>query len=1036
VAGFIACLSACLSACLGACLSAGWAEAAESDSLVTSAWRSLRAQAYVEAESLAVHWLDARPTVAPDSALYGLAQEIVLRARLETGRWREPGTDAFAVTALRLRDRVLEPLSLDRMRLEAALGRYYRRTAAFDHALLHTQRSLAINEQVFGPDHVECGKAWGNIATLREQMGDLDGAIEADRRVVAIMKAGLPANDPMIAMAEHNLALHYKATGEFALATELLEDALRIRQSQLPADDPKLADILHALAIVRIEAGDLARAHELEGRALAIREAKLSPDDHVLGTSLTTMANVWREEGDFESAMPLYERALAIEEKNFGLDHPELLTELFNLGSAYQLKGRYDRAIELLDRYLAIVREKTPENRAALAEGLAARGGVLRDDEQFAAAERDLRRAASMADSSLGRTHPDLALDHLRLSTLYARTARPDSALAELLRAEEIGRASLALNLRAWPERDALLYARRRPSGRNRAITAVVAQSDSRWVTATWNAVLRSRSMVVDELASRRRVLSSGSARAREILTELQQVAQALSRALVDGPGGDPTRYLARTDSLRNAADRLERDLAVADARAAERVDRYELERADLAAVARSLPNQAALVAYVRYDSIGLDTASDDAAALMGHSDEETHPRYAAFILPAGGGAALTVSLGRATEIDREVARWLQAADPSRDEPGSVEEEIAAGQALRRAIWDPIVASAGTPTDLYLVPDGALEWVNPAALLDDAGEPLALTGPLLHLESTERDLLREGAARSMEGVGLLALGGVDYDATPNARPPSLATNSAAYLFRGQTPKCATFRDLRFAPLPASKREVEQVAAIWKRAAPEDRAAVSRLEGRDATEEQWKRSAPGRRVLHLATHGFFVDPRCVESAAPENRGLGALGSPSEPAGDSRFNAPPAVESPLRLAGFALAGANRRAQAESGQDDGILTAEEIAALDLSTVEVAVLSGCETARGELIASEGVGGLRRAFRTAGASAVVGSVWSVRDEDAALWMERFYLDRLHERRSSAEAARAASLALREQLIALGEAPRVSRWAAFFAIGD
>ncbi|MFN8549039.1 MAG: CHAT domain-containing protein, partial [Candidatus Eisenbacteria bacterium] len=99
-------------------------------------------------------------------------------------------------------------------------------------------------------------------------------------------------------------------------------------------------------------------------------------------------------------------------------------------------------------------------------------------------------------------------------------------------------------------------------------------------------------------------------------------------------------------------------------------------------------------------------------------------------------------------------------------------------------------------------------------------------------------------------------------------------------------------------------------------------------------------------------------------------------------------------------------------------------------------AVLSGCETARGELIASEGVGGLRRAFRTAGAGAIVASLWSVRDDDAALWMERFYLDHLKEHRSTAEAARAASLALREHLLAAGEEPRVARWAAFLAVGD
>jgi CHAT domain-containing protein len=116
--------------------------------------------------------------------------------------------------------------------------------------------------------------------------------------------------------------------------------------------------------------------------------------------------------------------------------------------------------------------------------------------------------------------------------------------------------------------------------------------------------------------------------------------------------------------------------------------------------------------------------------------------------------------------------------------------------------------------------------------------------------------------------------------------------------------------------------------------------------------------------------------------------------------------------------------------------VLTAEEIAALDLSSVEWAVLSACETGAGEVRASEGVFGLRRAFALAGARTLIFSLWEVEDAAAREWMRLLYEKRFREDLETAEAVRAASLTALGRRRQRGESAHPSSWAAFVATGD
>ncbi len=140
--------------------------------------------------------------------------------------------------------------------------------------------------------------------------------------------------------------------------------------------------------------------------------------------------------------------------------------------------------------------------------------------------------------------------------------------------------------------------------------------------------------------------------------------------------------------------------------------------------------------------------------------------------------------------------------------------------------------------------------------------------------------------------------------------------------------------------------------------------------------------------------------------------------------------------MLLSGLVLAGANHRGAAGFDEDDGILTAEEIAAMDLSGVEWAVLSACDTGVGEIENGEGVFGLRRAFQVAGARTLIMSLWSVEDQATRVWMHALYEGRLLKGFGTAEAVREASLRALRDRREKGQSTHPFFWGAFIAAGD
>jgi CHAT domain-containing protein len=195
-------------------------------------------------------------------------------------------------------------------------------------------------------------------------------------------------------------------------------------------------------------------------------------------------------------------------------------------------------------------------------------------------------------------------------------------------------------------------------------------------------------------------------------------------------------------------------------------------------------------------------------------------------------------------------------------------------------------------------------------------------------------------------------------------------------------------------------------------------------GADATETSVKViSGTKPYILHIATHGFYF----TDTQAKRQSLLSTIGE------DERRSAADLEDKALTRSGLLMAGVNvlKDKDLPMGADDGILTAQEISRLDLRGLDLVVLSACKTGKGDITQGEGVFGLQRGFKKAGAQTLVMSLWEVADDATQILMTAFY-DNLLKGESKREAFMHAQQYLRQCDNGIFNRPEY--WAAFILL--
>lgn len=776
------------------------------------------------------------------------------------------------------------------------------------------------------------------------------------------------------------LGFTLRESGRYAEGIEALREGAAIAATLDPYRQRLHVDALIALAQNLDIIGDRDQARAEFERALAIEERKPTANGYLLGLLYSSLGTLHGNAGEAAAAYGYITRAVPVYERVFGTGSPRTMLMRGRLAATLIALGRYDEAAPIYDGLIAAI-ERDPQAQAGASMLVPYRDFATMRlwQHRYADAERLLRRYLALLGEGTDFREVNPRGATAELAAALWGQGRHAEAFAEAERAHRIVARTHRNAIDQLSEREMLSFDRRQPDTDGLAVAIAAAGGDRTLAERAWNLQIESSGRVTRTVAAR---LARSHARDGDaaLWSAWREAQAALATARVRASRDPGAAAIAAVDRAQERADAIERRIARAGDPSLATL------QADLAAVRAALPEDALLVRFLEitdYAPDRLQRPAADAGARL----------YA--LAARRGGAVRIVDLGALPPLRAAIDDWHRLAADTRGDTAATD---AAAKALRRALYDPL--SDAADRRWFVVPSAALTRLNLAALVDERGNPLLDAGPAFHLLNHERELLLP--APSAAAPNVLLAGAAQHG------DPAPATAMRA--------TCPTLDAHLAESLPGARREIAALRGIA--AQRSDR--VRLLEGTAATESAVRAAMPGQSIVHLATHAFAYADGCSDAGA-NRRAIG-------------LDVPASADVRERIAD--LAALAFLPQSGAGEaSDGLLTAEEIATLDLSGTDWVVLSACETALGSERGGEGVFGLRRAFRLAGARTVVMSVWKVEDEATAEFMQALYRARLVEGLDTPAAMRSAMQATREARRARGQSTHPLYWAGFVAAG-
>lgn len=845
--------------------------------------------------------------------------------------------------------------------------RYF--TGDFDAALPWYLQAKDIRQKILGTLHPEYGKSLNNLAVLYEAMGLYKKAAPLYLETLNIREKTAGKESATYAAVLGNFAGLYLNMGEYEQAEKLQNEAKNIRARVLGKQHPDYALSLNSLANLYYNLGNYPKAEAYYLESKAIQEAAGDTESASYLSGLNNLGTLYYTTANFTKAEAFYTQSLNLRKKKLGETHLDYLTGLYHLAQLNRRVGRWEQSdsifIALMERSGQVIGNEDL-NYGLYLQNYA---DLNLDKKQYSKALARNLEAKGIFEKLVGRDH-ELYLKSLgNLLKSYWGNGDFSNAKRFLKELSERKRHRLFSASRYLSEKELYLFVQQ--FHEDIIVETTFFESLPEYTGICYDNILFYKGFLLD-VSQQIDHLIQNHPETADAYEQLQAFYRQLS-ALYALPADQQSNLSA----LEDKANALEKTLTTQVSglgNALRQINWQEVQ-------AQLQPGEAA-VEFTRYPYY--------------HPQLTDSTLYAALVLLPTSAQAIFIPLFE----ERQLAALFQAnGKPSADFINALYAPGQKGDQLYQLIWQPLEAALKGVHTVYCAPDGLLHRLNLGAVPDKEGKTMTESHRMVTLGSTRQLATNPRKTKEIPtSPTALLYGGINYE--PFAQT---ATNTAAAELNRQrgfdfAQTDSTLRGNDWKYLPWTKVEINMVGDILGKTG----FSTTLNLGETATEESIK-AIKAPTVLHLATHGyFFPDPQATKKDRAQ---AGAAFKLSD--------------HPMIRSGVIMARANHAwksgAPLRPGLEDGILTAYEAAQLNLENTELVVLSACETGLGEIQGNEGVYGLQRAFKIAGARHLIMSLWQVPDFQAQVFMTAFYTYWLEKKQSIPDAFRAAQLDMQKQ---------------------
>jgi CHAT domain-containing protein len=783
-----------------------------------------------------------------------------------------------------------------------------------------------------------------------------------------------------------DIANAYYKLGNYKEALPLYERGLKFTKKRLGENNEYYALLLNGLAMLNVSLGKYEEALPLFEKALSIIKNVFGEDHADYSVVLNNLASLYENTNRYKEALQLYEHASSIIEKLLGEAHPRYASSLNDIANLYVNIGSYNKALPLFQKAMEITRTAVGEDHPQYARNLNNQANLYFWLKQYDSAFHLYSKALSLRKKSLGKEHPDNVASLNGLGLLYSIYGNKETASSLLKEANQIELNHLIRTYSTLSEHEKMIFLNKElfkfsylPSLLYRG------HQDPSVLPQVYNNELVLKGMV---LRDKKQILSTirkvGDSSYLALYKSWQFNNILIGRQMLL-PISQRASYL---DSLVAATTQQEQQFSREASKVLQNVTTEVVSVKD---ISMKLNKQEAAIEFIRFKLYS--NAWTDSMI------------YAAIVLLPGDTIGKFVPLFE----EKQLARLLRPYGGSTTSYEAIKRLYMPGKfsdSLYQLIWKPLEGFLSNTITIYYAPTGLLHRVSFQAMRSNASDLLIDRFRLNQVLSTRSVVQPVVTKYKPTSVGIW--GNIKYDRPqfindsklqkPQLTASRSATTSSSPVFTYSN-RSSPGKDWK--SLPGSKQEILHIQEVFKKAGTQ----VIIDSGSTAKEERFKNlDGFSPAVLHIATHGFFLPV-----AQGQEKRINDIGS--------SINAFSLQQNPMFRSGLVLSGGNeawRGKPVSEGMEDGILTAYEIAQMDLNHTDLVVLSACETALGDVEGNEGVIGLQRAFKMAGVKEMIMSLWKVPDQETMQLMTSFYKNLLNGS-SAREALYSAQSSMRQK---------------------